>query len=94
MATMAATESISAKLRKDEKDRFTVICDEIGTSPSNAIRMFVSAFNRRGGFPFDPSNPYGFSPETLAAMDDAAAGKNLSGPYRTVRDAMAALDED
>lgn len=94
MDTMAATESISAKLRKDEKDRFTVICDEIGTSPSNAIRMFVSAFNRRGGFPFDPSNPYGFSPETLAAMDDAAAGKNLSGPYRTVRDAMAALDED
>ena len=53
MATAAATESISAKLRKDEKDRFSMICDEIGTSPSNAIRMFVSAFNRRGGFPFD-----------------------------------------
>lgn len=94
MAIAAATESISAKLRKDEKDRFTVICDEIGTSPSNAIRMFISAFNRRGGFPFDPSNPYGFSPETLAAMDDAAAGRNLSGPYLTVRDTMAALDED
>ena len=55
--TIAATESISAKLRKDEKDRFSVICDESGTSPSMAIRMFVSAFNRRGGFPFDPSNP-------------------------------------
>ena len=51
-----------------------MICDEIGTSPSNAIRMFVSAFNRRGGFPFDPSNPYGFSWGTLAAMDDAVAG--------------------
>ena len=94
MVTAAATESISAKLRKDEKERFTAVCDEIVTSPSNAIRMFVSAFNRRGGFPFDPSNPYGFSPETLAAMDDAAAGRNLSGPYRTVREAMAALDED
>ena len=63
MAIAAATESISAKLRKDEKDRFTVICDEIGTSPSNAIRMFISAFNRRGGFPFDPSNPY-FDPKS------------------------------
>lgn len=94
MATAAATESISAKLRKDEKDRFCMICDEIGTSPSNAIRMFVSAFNRRGGFPFDPSNPYGFSHETLAAMDDAVAGRNLSGSYRTVKDAMAALDEE
>ena len=56
--------------------------------------MFVSAFNRRGGFPFDPSNPCGFSPDTLAAMDDAATGRNLSGPYRTVKEAMAALDEE
>ena len=32
MATTVASESISAKLRKDEKDRFCAICDEIGTS--------------------------------------------------------------
>ena len=94
MPTVAATESISAKLRKDEKERFTAVCEEIGTSPSNAIRMFVSAFNRRGGFPFDPSNPYGFSPETLAAMDDDATGRGLSDPYRTVKEAIAGLDEE
>lgn len=94
MPTVAATESISAKLRKDEKERFTAVCEEIGTSPSNAIRMFVSAFNRRGGFPFDPSNPYGFSPETLAAMDDDATERGLSDPYRTVKEAIAALDEE
>lgn len=94
MPTVAATESISAKLRKDEKERFTAVCEEIGTSPSNAIRMFVSAFNRRGGFPFDPSNSYGFSPETLAAMDDDATGRGLSDPYRTVKEAIAALDEE
>ena len=76
--TATATESISAKLRKDEKDRFSVICDEIGTSPSNAIRMFVSAFNRRGGFPFDPSNPYEFD----------------AGPYRSVKEAMDALNKE
>ena len=92
--TIAATESISAKLRKDEKDRFSVICDEIGTSPSNAIRMFVSAFNRRGGFPFDPSNPYEFDAETLAAMDDAVVGRNLSGPYRSVKEATDALNKE
>ncbi len=90
----AAAATISAKLPKSEKDRFCAICDEIGTSPSNAIRMFVSAFNRRGGLPFDPSNPYGFSRETLAAMDDAVYGRNLSGPYTTVSEAMAALDEE
>lgn len=50
MATVVATESISAKLHKDEKDRSSAVCDEIGASPSNAIRMCTSAFNRRGGF--------------------------------------------
>lgn len=94
MSVAVTSESISAKLSKDEKSRFTAICDEIGTSPSNAIRMFVSAFNRRGGFPFDPSNPYGFNFETLAVMDDAVKDRSLSGSYRTVKEAMAALDEE
>lgn len=94
MATTVVNDSISAKLRRDEKERFSAICEEIGTSPSNAIRMFVSAFNRRGGFPFDPSNPCGFNAKTLEAMDDAVIGQNLSGPYRTVGDAMAALEEE
>jgi DNA-damage-inducible protein J len=90
----ATMEPISAKLRRDEKATFTQVCDSIGTTPSNAIRMFVSAFNKRGGFPFDPSNPYGFNAETLAAMSDAANGVNLSGPYATVDEAFEALDED
>lgn len=42
MATAAASKSIFVKLRKDEKNCFIVICDEIGTSPSNTIRMFDS----------------------------------------------------
>ena len=80
---MSATvmEPISSKLRSDEKSTFIATCDSIGTTPSNAIRMFVSAFTRRGGFPFDPSNPYGFSNETLQAMSDAAEGRNLIGPF-------------
>lgn len=84
---------ISSKLRSDEKETFLSTCDAIGTSPSNAIRMFVSAFNKRGGFPFDPANPYGFSPETLAAMDDAIEGRVI-GPFDSVDDMFASLDED
>lgn len=91
----AALQPISAKLRSDERETFVATCDSIGTTPSNAIRMFVSAFNKRGGFPFDPSNPYGFDRETLRAMDDAARGVNLSGPYENA-DQMwdAILEED
>lgn len=51
-----------------------------------------SAVSQRDGSLPDPANPCGFSQETLAAMDDAASRRNLSRPYRTVREAMAALD--
>jgi hypothetical protein len=30
----------------------------------------------------------------LAAMDDAAMERNLSGPYNSVKEALAALDEE
>ena len=91
--TTAVMEPISTKLRADEKRLFVETCESIGTSPSNAIRMFVAAFNKRGGFPFDPSNPMGFSVATMAAIEDAAAGR-VSGPYTTVEDMLADLDKD
>lgn len=90
----AAMEPISSKLRSDEKRTFIEICDSIGTTPSNAIRMFVSAFNRRGGFPFDLSNPYGFNKETLAAMADAADGHNLGGPYDSAGEMFSNILDD
>lgn len=87
-------EPISSKLYHDEKQTFIETCNSIGTTPSNAIRMFVSAFNRRGGFPFDPSNPYGFNSETLLAMDEASQGRNLYGPYNNAAEMFAdILDE-
>lgn len=54
--------------------------------------MFVSAFNKRGGFPFDPANPLGFGPETLAAIDDAAAGRVI-GPFGSVDEMLSSLEE-
>lgn len=92
MAT-AIMEPMSTKLRAEEKKLFVETCENIGTSPSNAIRMFVSAFNKRGGFPFDPANPLGFNAETLAAIDDAAAG-SVTGPFSSVDELLASLDED
>lgn len=94
MGATAVMEPISSKLRHDEKKTFLETCEAIGTTPSNAIRMFVSAFNRRGGFPFDSANPYGFSADTLQAMEDAAEGRNLSGPFHGVDELMTALEEE
>lgn len=88
---MAQTATLNAKITAEEKAVFARTCDELGTTPSSAIRMFVSAFNRRGGFPFPvTNNPLGFNQETLDAMRDAATGRNLSRTF----DSVEAMFED
>ena len=91
MSSTATMEPISAKLQHSEKETFISTCESIGTSPSNAIRMFVSAFNKRGGFPFDSANPYGFNDETLKAMREAETGENLQGPFDDIDDLARSL---
>lgn len=93
MSPTAISAPLSTKVTNAEKQRFLDTCEQIGTSPSNALRMFVSAFNRRGGFPFDPSNPNGFSKETLEAMDDTAAGR-VSGPFKSNSEMWAAIFDE
>ena len=81
---MNATATLNLKLTPEEKKSFVDTCAILGTTPSNAVRMFISAFNRQGGFPFDLSNPYGFNQETIQAIEDTAARKNLSQPFKSV----------
>lgn len=90
MATATISVPLSTKVADAEKRRFVETCDTIGASPSNALLMLVSAFNGRGGFSFDPSNPNGYSLETLAAMGDAVNGR-VSGPYKTNEEMWAAV---
>lgn len=44
---------VVTKVLPAEKDRFFEATERIGTTPSNAIRMFICAFNRAGTFPFE-----------------------------------------
>ena len=44
---------VVAKVLPTEKERFFEVTEQIGTTPSNAIRMFITAFNRVGTFPFE-----------------------------------------
>jgi len=48
---------IVAKVSPQEKERFFEATEQIGTTPSNAIRMFIAAFNREGTFPFEIRAP-------------------------------------
>lgn len=58
---------VVAKVAPQEKERFFRATELIGTTPSNAIRMFIVAFNRAGTFPFEIQPPT--SPEEGGAHE-------------------------
>ena len=49
-----ASKQIATRVAEDEERRFREITRRLGTTPSDALRMFVSAFNLAGGFPYTP----------------------------------------
>ncbi len=59
---------VVAKVLPEEKAAFAAATQLVGTTPSNAIRMFIAAFNRCGTFPFDisPSGAFGTAPDYSA----------------------------
>ena len=57
---------VVAKVLPEEKAGFAAETHLVGTTPSNAIRMFIAAFNPCGTFPFDisPNGAFGISPDS------------------------------
>jgi DNA-damage-inducible protein J len=47
------TEMLSTRIDHDTKTAFTLVCDEVGLSPSQAIKLFAKAVINYGGIPFD-----------------------------------------
>jgi len=47
------TEMLSTRIDHDTKVAFTYICDEVGLSPSQAIKIFAKAVINHGGIPFE-----------------------------------------
>jgi len=48
------SKQIATRVTEDDERRFREITRALGTTPSDALRMFVSAFNLAGGFPYTP----------------------------------------
>ena len=44
---------LATRIDDKEAERFRETARRLGTTPSDALRMFVSAFNTHRGFPFD-----------------------------------------
>ncbi|MCL2465459.1 MAG: type II toxin-antitoxin system RelB/DinJ family antitoxin [Micrococcales bacterium] len=85
-----ALAQVVAKVPQEEKETFYELTALVGTTPSNAIRMFISAFNRQRAFPFDITAPY--PDQTTKALDAAVARDGLSRAFGSAAEMIAELD--
>ncbi|USD66829.1 type II toxin-antitoxin system RelB/DinJ family antitoxin [Vibrio sp. SCSIO 43136] len=67
-------EMLSTRIDHDTKVAFTNICDEVGLSPSQAIKLFARAVINHGGIPFElkVKQP---NQESIEAMHELVAGQ-------------------
>jgi DNA-damage-inducible protein J len=68
------TEILSIRIDSDTKTAFTQICEEVGLSPSQAIKLFARAVINYRGIPFEIKAPQP-NAETIAAMNELIQGK-------------------
>jgi DNA-damage-inducible protein J len=67
------TEMLSTRIDHDTKLAFTHICDEVGLSPSQAIKLFAKAVINYGGIPFELRSKTPNS-KTLEAIQELESG--------------------
>ena len=48
-----ATVQIATRVDAQQSQEFREITKAIGTTPADALRMFIAKFNAEGGFPYD-----------------------------------------
>lgn len=67
-------EMLSTRIDHDTKLAFTNVCEEMGLSPSQAIKLFAKAVINYGGIPFElkAKQPNAL---TASAIEELEAGK-------------------
>lgn len=67
------TDLISTRIEHNLKVEFTKVCDDLGLSPSQAIKLFAKAVINYGGIPFELITKKPNS-KTLKAMIEVEKG--------------------
>jgi len=67
------TDIISTRIDHNMKTEFTHVCEEIGLSPSQAIKLFAKAVINYGGIPFELKTKQP-NPITIQAIQELEEG--------------------
>ncbi len=88
-----ADTSTNIRINREIKKQAQEIFSELGLDMTTAINLFLRKAIRVRGLPFDLllEEP---NETTYAAMDAAASGKDLYGPFDTVDELMEALNAE
>lgn len=68
-----SSEMLSTRIDHETKQAFVSICDQLGMSPSIAIKIFAKAVINHGGIPFEVKVPQP-NETTLKAMKELQEG--------------------
>ena len=79
-----ATTNLNVRVDENLKKTADTLLNELGLNMSTAINIYLKQIVRENGIPFeiklDKPNA-----ETLQAMQDVREGKNLHGPFNSLR---------
>lgn len=87
------SEMLSTRIDHDTKVAFTTICDEVGLSPSQALKLFARAVINHGGIPFElkARQP---NETTSAAIEELIQGKgHKAASVNTMMDELTEANE-
>ncbi|HFU0470684.1 TPA: type II toxin-antitoxin system RelB/DinJ family antitoxin [Vibrio parahaemolyticus] len=80
-------DTLTSRVDHDTKMAFTSICDEVGLSTSQAIKLFAKAVINHGGIPFELKVP---QPNEVTA---AAIKQLVEGKGHNAKSVESMLDE-
>lgn len=86
-----AQTNINIRMDENLKRQFDHLCNELGLNMSTAFNIFAKTMVRQQRIPFDVALDVP-NAETLAAIDDANNGRNLSKPFHSVKELMEDLN--
>ncbi|WP_195985999.1 type II toxin-antitoxin system RelB/DinJ family antitoxin [Clostridium sp. D33t1_170424_F3] len=86
-----AQTNINIRMDENLKQQFDRLCNELGLNMTTAFNIFAKTMVRQQRIPFDVALDVP-NAETLAAIDDANHGRNLSKPFHSVKELMEDLN--
>lgn len=81
---------VRARIDERLKKEAAAVLNEIGLTMSDAFRLMVTRIAKEKRLPFEPLIP---NAATVAAMEAARQG-DIVGPFHTVADVMADLNDE